>query len=426
MRSLQSPGTRLVAPVETIIRGCILLGLLFVSISTSAQTLARPGWAGSGMTVERWWPHAVLCGVEPDSIISETAPRDAATLPRLAARLEDLQTLGVDAVLLRGLETSSSSNTRGTPAGTAEIDQRYGTPEAFDSFLSDAGRHGIRVLVALRPGLHGQALTDDARFWLNRGVTGLALASDGTADVRTLRTVLHGYIGERVLIAESNLDPVSTPDDKGVLRADDGAATQHGRAPPVAHGDHPDLQRITLPAIDEGVASMRSALDGARAAHAFVPLLSLGESKPDAASARPLATVLLGSGGAALLRIDDLDLSHASDPSGNSVFAWYRQWSGLHRGNAVMRSGDDTLLDHDADGALVWVRQRHGSTAPVVAICNLTGKPVRLSLLDDMQKLHLRGSFLRTIARSDGGMGAMPLREVVLPPFGVYVGELSR
>lgn len=175
---------------------------------------------------------------------------------------------------------------------------------------------------------------------------------------------------------------------------------------------------------------MRSAIERARAfvdGRAPVPLLSAEGSTVEVASSRVLATALLGSGGAVLLRADDLDMAHAaSGPTESSVFNWYRQWSGLHRGNATMRSGADTLLDHDAEGALVWVRTSHGGGLPVVAICNTTDKPLRLSLVNEIQRLGLRGSFLRTVARSDNGMGAMPLRDVVLPAFGVYVGELSR
>ncbi len=426
MQSLQSPLSRHGGLMEIVIRGCLVLMFLSAANNAPSQTLARPGWAGSGMTVERWWPHAVLCEIEPDSAMAEAASGEGATLHRLVSRLDDLQTLGIDAVLVRGLETPTASNRTATQPGAVAIDPRYGTQEDFDQLVSDAVRHGIRVLVALRPGIHGQALTDDARFWLNRGVTGLALASDEAAELRSLRTVLHGYIGERVLIVQSNIEPVSTSSDQAVPRPDNRVATRHRESSSAVHGDHPDLLWITLPSIDNGVVPMRAALDQAQAIHASVPLLSSGEHRGDTASARPLATLLLGSGGAVLLRIDDLDLSHATDASWNSVFAWYRQWSGLHRGNAVMRSGDNVLLDHDADGALVWVRQLRGHAAPVVAICNLTSKPVRLSLISDLQKLRLRGSFLRTIARSDGGMGAMPLREVVLPPFGVYVGELSR
>jgi alpha-glucosidase len=155
-------------------------------------------------------------------------------------------------------------------------------------------------------------------------------------------------------------------------------------------------------------------------------MLSAEQQPEMGAASRVMATALLGSGGAVLLRAQDLDLDHATgDAMQRSVFNWYRQWSGLHRGNATMRSGEDILLDHDAEGALVWVRQLRSAT-PIVAICNVTGKPLRILLLNDMQKLHLRGSFLRTVARSDEDMGAMPLREIKLPAFGVYVGELSR
>ncbi len=223
------------------------------------------------------------------------------------------------------------------------------------------------------------------------------------AEIRGLREVLRGYVGERILIAGS--------------RADAG----RGQA---------DMVQVLLPPVSAGAASMRAAMERARAmmgAGAPVPLLGVESLSSDPAYARVLATVLLGSGGAALLRVDDLDLAHASDSvAGGSVFAWSRQWSGLHRGSAIQRSGTDTLLNRDADGALVWVRQARDGGAPVVAICNVTDRPLRMSLVDDFLKLGLRGSFLRTVARSDGGMGAMPLRAVELPAYGVYVGELGR
>ena len=372
------------------------LMLMLLLPCARAQTLARPGWAGSGMTVERWWPHAVFCEITPESLAG--AGGEGPVLRKLRLRLDDLETVGVDGVLLRGLEGADRGG-----AGVVPIDPRYGTLEDFDALVSDAVRHGVRVLVELRPGAQGAPLINDARFWLNRGVTGLALGAEPQpGDVAAVRSVLHGYVGERVLIATG---------------------------PAAGASARPDLLPVALPAVTQGAAAMRSAIEGARAmltAKAPVPLLRAGGAVGESASARVLATALLGSGGAVLVRADDLDLAHAAASlNGNTVFSWYRQWSGLHRGNALMRSGDDTLLDHDADGALVWVRQMRGMT-PVVAVCNVTDRPVRFSLTGDLAKLKLRGSFLRTLARSDGGMGAMPLREVVLPPYAVFVGELGR
>ncbi|GAC1357970.1 MAG: hypothetical protein NVSMB3_04900 [Acidobacteriaceae bacterium] len=291
------------------------------------------------------------------------------------------------------------------------MQERYGTLEDFAERVTAAVRHGIRVLVELRPGVRGAALSNDARFWLNHGVTGLALDADDPEQTRAMRSLLRGAIGERVLIA-------SHPSSATSPSSSETRASQ------------PDLVRVLLPPLSQGVPAMRAALQqtqSRRDARDPVPLLSAQASGGDAASARALATLLLGSGGAVLLRADDLDLPHASSTaSETSIFHWYRQWSGLHRGNPVLRSGDDTLLDHDVEGALVWVRQTKGSRPPIVFVCNLSGRPLRLSLVSDLDRLRLRGSFLRTLARSDGGMGAMPLRDVALPASAVYVGELSR
>lgn len=420
--------------VDNLLRGSLALATLLISGAARTQTLARPGWAGSGMKVERWWTNAVLCEMKPDSLAGEGSAEAGSTLHRLTVRLDDLQTLGIDAVLLRDLEPEDQPKQgegKGPSGSAVQIDERYGTIEEFDELVSDAVRHGIRVLVELRRGAHGTDLTDDERFWLSRGVTGLAVGGDDLAEMRAVRGVLRGYVGERVLIAEKSGGAETTGAEVNAAptRARNGSAAgdRMGRAAP---GDQPDLVRIALPPVSQGPAAMRNAIEHARArvnGRAPAPLLSAGESSSEMASARVLATTLLGSGGAVLLRVDDLDLPHADGGSTqSSIFNWYRQWCGLHRGNAVMRSGDETLLDHDAEGALVWVRGGRGGSAPIVAILNVADKPLRLSLVGDIQRLRLRGSFLRTISRSDGGMGAMPLREVVLPAFGVYVGELGR
>lgn len=420
--------------MNNLLRGGLALATLLIAGAARTQTLARPGWAGSGMKVERWWTNAVLCEMKPDSLAAGGSGEAGSTLHRLTVRLDDLQTLGVDGVLLRDLEPQGQPKQAESkrPSGVGvQMDERYGTIEEFDELVSDAVRHGIRVLVELRGSAHGTELTDDERFWLSRGVTGLALGGEDPAEMRAVRGVLRGYVGERVLIAEKSggAETSGAEVDAAPARARNGNAAGD-RTAQAAQGDRPDLVRIELPPVSRDPAAMRSAIEHARGrvnGRAPAPLLSAGESSSEIASARVLATALLGSGGAVLLRVDDLDLPHAQGGSTqSSIFNWYRQWSGLHRGNAVMRSGDDTLLDHDAEGALVWVRGGRSGSVPIVAILNVADRPLRLSLLVDIARLRLRGSFLRTISRSDGGMGAMPLREVVLPAFGVYVGELGR
>jgi hypothetical protein len=86
------------------------------------------------------------------------------------------------------------------------------------------------------------------------------------------------------------------------------------------------------------------------------------------------------------------------------------------------------MLHHDDQNVLAWVRRPEGASLknpPLVVICNLSAQPVHLSLKNDMQKLHLRGNFLRTVIRSDKGMGPMTLDSMTIPAFTVYIGELK-
>jgi hypothetical protein len=103
--------------------------------------------------------------------------------------------------------------------------------------------------------------------------------------------------------------------------------------------------------------------------------------------------------------------------------------SALHHGNATVRYGSVTVLNFDAQNALVWVIRppaNSGLAPPVVVACNLSSSPLRLSLTSAIHSLNLRGSFLITLLRSDQAMGPQDLDSVTLPPFAVYIGELHR
>ncbi len=85
------------------------------------------------------------------------------------------------------------------------------------------------------------------------------------------------------------------------------------------------------------------------------------------------------------------------------------------------------MLNLDDQNAVAWVRRPAGvsfKNPAVVFVCNLTDKPVTLSLTAEMAKLKLKGTFLRKLLRSDTGMGGMSLNAVKLAPYGVYIGEL--
>ena len=405
--------------------------LLALCISTTAlsQTLARPGWAGSGMNAAPWWRHAVLYQLDPQNF-SENG------LKSIPNHLDYVQSLGIDAILLTN-----------TAPDAQTIDPTLGTLDDLDDLIHQASRHNIRVLIDLKPKPNTD-LTATARFWLSRGIAGFHIANPTEAAL--LRKVTNTYVGQRNVITDhdpanppktqqnSTSDPHLLFDPRPGTQAQLTAATirpaleaiQDLRILPVLLTDGPDLKR-----------SMTRYADGTH----------------DLEIAKTLAATLLTSRAAANLYYgQELGLTETyptihweappppekgqpappPDPNPNAVVEdanpqshlnWYRQLSVLHHGNATIASGASILLNHDDQNVLVWVRKPAAITPispAMVVICNLTAQPVQLSLKYDMKRLHLKGSFLRTTLRSDNAMGPMHLESMTIPPHAVYVGEL--
>ena len=411
-----------------------------------AQTLARPGWAGSGMKVAQWWRNSVIVEVSPESAGAGTV------LGHTRLQLGDLQTLGTDALLLRGLDAGSAGK-----VGEPQLAGNYGTMDEFDQLMREASGRRMRLMVELPAGLTGDALLGDARFWLNRGVSGLALpaeASGSDETVRALRGVLHGYVGERVLAAESaggaasarvgsGADLVFTvlpgfgagaqaTDVAAVRTAIDGAARRGGSGASVASVDP------KAPAVTGGEAKARAtALLMARGSVALRAQdvgvgpeeeARLQEAERDAAEKRAIETATSPAAASNARRAAAARKAAAASAlelPGDATFSWYSRMIGMHRGNPAMLGGEQTLVDEDEKGALVSVWQGRGGQ-PLVAVVNLHAEPCTMDLKDEFEHLRLRGLFLRTVVRTDPGMGAMPLGKVSLPGYGVYFGQLGR
>ncbi len=426
----------------------LCVGAVLCVGAATAQTLARPGWAGSGLTVERWWRDAVLYEVTP----AAASAGEPELLERVTARLDDLRALGVDAVLLRGVSAVAA-------AGAPPISARYGSLEQFDRLLTEASQRHIRVIVELTARDAPSSLEGEARFWLSRGVTGLYLASAEGVDerqaVRSLRGLLRGFVGERVLVGDAAAfggaaGAATLPQGEGG-EGDGRRGRRAGRRDSVVSGGGgvtPDLVLMPLGGLGGAAAdlgALRTSLEvigRGRGAGSAVATIA-GEAPPASAEqARAAVTVLLSVRGGVMLDTRELGLdalstpppapvkttaAAASGPDAGSLVAWTTRMVGLHRGNATLRRGVQTVLDRDVDGVLVVVWRGAGVGSPVlVEVVNLTGKPVEFALTDDFARLRLRGSFLRTVLRSDEGMGAMPLRAVHVAGYGVYLGELSR
>jgi alpha-glucosidase len=447
--------------------------LLAATCTTPAQTLARPGWAGSGLNADPWWKQAVFYRIaaSPADRSHAAAYRQGADFKAIAARLDALHSLGVDALLLP-MPTLPSSL-----APDPALDD-------FDELIHQASRRGIRVLLSFSVSNGTADLSATARFWLSRGVAGFHLGSppgaslsptpqDSQAIVQALRKITGSAVGSRIVISDFNPNVSATPLASSSSRQTTRSAFSRRADRPRDSADaqlqiDPRLAQLDLPE----AANLRPLL----AQSLLTPNLLLDFHPPAPPSSSPdpypalahvMAAILLTTHSAALIDADEslalqpdtppappappapdaaLPSSAAHSISVNrpaipslmsrstslpapALADWYSKLSALHHGNATLRYGSVTLLNFDSQNALVWVSRPAsgaGPAPPVVVACNLSSSPVQLSLTSAIRGLSLRGTYLLTLLRSGQAMGPQDLNSVTLPPFGVYIGELHR
>jgi len=106
-----------------------------------------------------------------------------------------------------------------------------------------------------------------------------------------------------------------------------------------------------------------------------------------------------------------------ADP--HSLLNFYRKLIELHHGNASMHNGAQTVLDQDDLDAMLWVRRPPPGAATattVVAICNLSAKPLALSLGFELK---LRSGTFHTLA----GDARVNGNTISAEPGAVWLGE---
>ncbi|HWZ01313.1 MAG TPA: alpha-amylase family glycosyl hydrolase [Edaphobacter sp.] len=514
---------------------CLACACLLTS-SAPAQTLARPGWVGSGMNTDVWWKHAIVYQVNPLNFNPPTDKDPAASgLHGVAQRLDYIHSLGADALLLTAIQPDA--------AHAQSIEPAYGTLDDLDDLIHEASRRNIRILLDLDPQIPAADLPNVARFWLNRGIAGfhvIGATPQAHAQAAELRKATNTYLGQRILIGDVDPTLPSSPQQR-TYKAPDPQITQL-------------LLDTRLGAVTPlKPAPIRSAIESteniAQAGHNLALLATDGPSfkrsmsryadgKNDLAIAKLLATILFTTRAQPLLyygqelgvstpqasnatspeppketRADkpkdtsaptpeapkdtstspvdkpqdtpvppadkpqDIPVSPADKPQDTpaaaptdtpkpipatpiiiwdapppppkgkpapppepstpnaaleeadptSLLNWYRRLIELHHSNATLNSGEYLTINRDDQNVLIMIRKPKdvSATNPILVIlCNLSGEPQHLSLKTDTTKLHLRGSFLRTLLRSDNAMGTMHLESMTLPPYTAYIGAL--
>ena len=275
-----------------------------------AQALAQPGWMDSALSTKSWWKHLVIYEIDTRKF-QDSNGDGIGDLKGITERLDYLRSLGVDAILLDSLMPKTS-----TAQLVAPIDPALGTPDDFDTLSLEASRRNIRILLSLpQPDL------GTVRYWLNRGVAGFRIlpadasaAAPGTtpASLQDLHKLLAGAVGQRILIA-------NPPSGTNAAAAPQLLPISSILTIPSA-GDPPSVAAASA-SQPNTVAQLRAALEQVAAATRSdqppIPLLltdapdhprsiarfsnGTSASITDAANAKLIATVLLGTRAAALI-----------------------------------------------------------------------------------------------------------------------------
>ena len=430
-----------------------------------AQTLARPGWVGSGINTDVWWKHPVVYQVNPINF----NPTEGSGLHGVAQRLDYVQSLGVDALLLTTIQPD--------PTHAQSIDPAYGTLDDLDDLIHEASRHNIRILLDLDPQIPAADLTSVARFWLNRGIAGfhvIGATPEAHAQAAELRKVTNTYLGDRILIGDVDPTLPSSPQQRtynapnpqttqllldtslGAVKPLNPAAirsavestenvAQTGRSLPLLATDGPSfprsMSRYADGQHDLAIARLLATILFTTRAQ---PLLyygqELGVTTQPASESTPASPVIAWDAPppppkgqpvppsdpatATPTKIPNAALEEA-DPA--SLLNWYRKLIEIHHSNSTINSGEYLTINRDDQNVLIIIRKPKTvtPTTPILVIlCNLSDQPVKLSIKTDTMRLHLRGSFLRTLLRSDNGMGTMHLESMTLAPYLAYIGEM--
>jgi glycosidase len=109
-----------------------------------------------------------------------------------------------------------------------------------------------------------------------------------------------------------------------------------------------------------------------------------------------------------------------NDP--DSMFNWYRTLIHLKKTVPALEHGANVMLDTGNTSVLSWMRQAPGAPQVVVSV-NFTAEPQIVNLQSGGSGL--AAGALRTLLKSPGGVDPGSLNQIVLAPFGVYIGEVQ-
>jgi alpha-glucosidase len=102
----------------------------------------------------------------------------------------------------------------------------------------------------------------------------------------------------------------------------------------------------------------------------------------------------------------------------NALLEWYRSLIRLKKTVTSIAQGEDVMLDTSNSSVLSWMRQAPGAPAVVVSV-NFTAGPQTVSL-----SVPGAAGKAKTLLKTPGAADPASVDQIVLGPFGVYIGEV--
>jgi alpha-glucosidase len=308
-------------PLRTLASLASLAFAVALPAPARTQTLARPHWAGSGVTSEPWWLRGVFYRINP-ARFQDSDGDGLGDLPGVAQRLSYIQSLGVDAIILDpGMD--------GDDTATVPTDD-------FGTLAREAANYRLRLMVSLPLADRSHHLLPDqvvlaaARRWLAQGAAGLFLDSAATHALATdplravgllhqLRLLINSVPGDRVLIVAAGPIADSTLDRAIDIAAQLRAGAAIGQQPTSA-----GVIRIQLMGLlheDRPATPRAKSSTPAPLLQAARPLAGKQDEAFARGLGRALATAMLGSRAAVLIDFGQ-EVGEQSTASGSSLMQW--------------------------------------------------------------------------------------------------------
>lgn len=437
---------------------------LLGSLGVSAQTLAHPNWAGSGLSSTPWYRSAIFYSIAVPGF-QDSDGDGHGDLAGIAERSDYLQSLGIDAIILSAPSESDA--------------------EAFAALQRALSARHIRIVVELSA---DSTLLENSRRWLARGVAGISVqasfltaADEARARLPELRVLVRSFPGERVLIVRtfaparvttpnaaqlvtqvvdaapallkpsassvwdaprSALPAGSTPlletgdlvasilgsDARGLglqkflaarLLTSPGAARfRWGQELGLEEPANRELMRTVMqwtplnitpkPVTPEVEQPKPPAPSDPAKYGSFQPYVApKPKPKPLPPGATPPLESLRGFTSGTITADPSPNAATANvaveDASPISLLNFYRRLAQLHHDHPALRSGAEVDFDHATEKAVVWLRHAPDSTRTahsVVVVCNLGDQPLTLSLDADLAKARVHSGALRPLLAS--------------------------